>query len=59
MIGGIGSRISQLLSKYPVIVQNFGYPDEFIPHGKTELLLEQIGFTADKLSELIIQDNPA
>ncbi|MDD2229044.1 MAG: 1-deoxy-D-xylulose-5-phosphate synthase [Candidatus Cloacimonetes bacterium] len=57
IIGGIGSRISQLLSKYSVIVQNFGYPDEFITHGKTDLLLEQIGFTADKLSKLIMQDN--
>ncbi len=55
VIGGMGARISQLCSPYAVKVKNFGYPDEFVAHGKTNLLLDNIGFTPAKLSRNILQ----
>ncbi len=54
IIGGMGSQIAQLLSTQKVNVLNFGYPDHFIAHGKTEQLLELIGFTAPQLCEKIL-----
>ncbi|PKN71899.1 MAG: 1-deoxy-D-xylulose-5-phosphate synthase [Candidatus Cloacimonetes bacterium HGW-Cloacimonetes-3] len=56
-ISGMGAHITQLCSAYNTQVKNFGYPDEFVPHGKTELLLEKIGFTADNLSREILLDS--
>jgi len=56
VIGGMGSHIAQLLSAQAVTVHNFGYPDQFIAHGKTEQLLELIGFTAPQLLDKILQD---
>ncbi|HPH70991.1 MAG TPA: 1-deoxy-D-xylulose-5-phosphate synthase [Candidatus Cloacimonas sp.] len=55
VIGGMGARITQLLSTYPVKVINFGYPDSFIPHGKISELLDEIGFTPAKLYNKISQ----
>lgn len=55
IIGGMGSRISQLLSLYSVKVINFGYPDYFIAHGKISELLDEIGFTPQKLYDKITQ----
>ncbi len=49
IIGGTGSRISQLLAELPCKVVNFGYPDCFIQHGKTASLNELIGFTPTQL----------
>lgn len=46
-IGGIGSRILQLLAGEPCQVVNFGYPDSFVPHGKITELNELIGFTPE------------
>lgn len=56
IIGGIGSRIGQLLAEEDVKVINFGYPDHFVTHGKTALLNDLIGFTADKLYARIMKD---
>lgn len=53
IIGGVGSRISQLLSEQPSRVTNFGYPDNFVPHGKISELNDLIGFTPEKLAEKI------
>mgnify|MGYP000861210722 FL=1 len=49
VIGGIGSRIAQILAEQACRVLNFGYPDHFITHGKISELHDLIGFTADKL----------
>ena len=54
VIGGAGSRISQLLCNKNCKVINFGYPDHFIPHGKIELLNKEIGFTSEALSQRIL-----
>jgi len=55
IIGGAGARIAQLLWDKPSKVINFGYPDSFVPHGKTELLKQRIGFTPEALAGRIIQ----
>lgn len=56
IIGGMGAHVAQLLSSLPVKVKNFGYPDAFVTHGKTDLLLAEIGFTADAVAEQIMND---
>ena len=53
-IGGMGAHITQLLADCPAKVTNFGYPDRFIHHGNTALLLKQIGFTAEDLTREIL-----
>ena len=55
VIGGAGSKITQLLCNKACKVINFGYPDHFIPHGKIEQLNQEIGFTAEALSQRIIK----
>lgn len=55
VIGGAGSRITQLLCDKACKVINFGYPDRFIPHGKIEQLNQEIGFTAEALSKRILE----
>lgn len=54
VIGGTGSRIAQLLVAKPCQVVNFGYPDSFIAHGKTEQLNDMIGFTPETLAAGIL-----
>jgi deoxyxylulose-5-phosphate synthase len=54
LIGGVGAHITQILATSPATVRNFGYPDEFIPHGRTDLLLEKIGFTAEHIGKEIL-----
>jgi 1-deoxy-D-xylulose-5-phosphate synthase len=53
IIGGTGSRISQILSESKARVVNFGYPDRFILHGATAKLKEEIGFDAKSLAEAV------
>jgi 1-deoxy-D-xylulose-5-phosphate synthase len=53
VIGGVGARIAQLGCGHQAKVVNFGYPDEFIPHGKTALLKQQIGFTPESLARMV------
>jgi 1-deoxy-D-xylulose-5-phosphate synthase len=48
--GGFGSRVSEILSR-PVV--RLGLPDEFIPHGHRELLLDKAGLTAEGISASI------
>ena len=44
--GGFGSSIAMFYASKDVKVFSFGLPDEFVTHGKTEVLKEHIGFTA-------------
>lgn len=53
LISGVGARIAQLGCGHKARVINFGYPDEFIPHGKTALLKEKIGFTPENLARMV------
>ncbi len=53
VIGGTGARIAQLLGSKACRVTNFGYPDSFVAHGKTEQLNELIGFTPAQLAQAI------
>ena len=55
VIGGMGARIAQLLATEPVKIINFGYPDHFIAQGKNSELLDEIGFTPNKLHKQIVQ----
>lgn len=54
ILGGAGAHIAQMLCNKDVKVINFGYPDEFVPHGDTALLNQRIGFTAEELTKKIL-----
>jgi 1-deoxy-D-xylulose-5-phosphate synthase len=48
--GGFGSAVSGVI-KAPVV--KIGLPDEFIPHGKREQLLEKYGLNAQGIAQKI------
>jgi len=54
IISGAGAHIAQFLATTDIKVHNFGYPDAFVTHGKTPLLLQEIGFTAPDLTQAIL-----
>ena len=54
-LGGVGASIAQELSTAKAKIINFGYPDQFVPHGKINELLDRIGFTAETISTDILQ----
>ena len=54
IISGVGARIMQLLSGSAARIQNFGFPDRFIPHGATPALGELIGYNAPQLAQKVI-----
>jgi len=51
--GGFGSAVGELLQK-PVIA--LGLPDQFIPHGKRALLLENYGLTAAAIAARVSKE---
>ncbi len=53
-IGGLGARIAQELSNEAVRVCCFGYPDEFITHGKTNELIDLLQLNPDAIAARII-----
>ncbi len=55
-IGGFGAYFDLSLQNLDIKVKrlSLGIPDRFITHGKRELLLEEIGLTAQKIAEKIL-----
>ncbi len=55
LAGGFGSAILECISQLGQEnkVLNLGYPDEFIPHGSTEKLLENLKLTPEAIAEKI------
>jgi 1-deoxy-D-xylulose-5-phosphate synthase len=56
-IGGVGSRIAQLLAEHgvPTPVQGFGIPARFLDHGKRAQVLEEIGLTGQEISRQVVE----
>lgn len=54
VIGGMGSRLQQLLQFDNARIVNFGYPDQFITHGNTDILKELIGFQPNQLAGQVL-----
>jgi 1-deoxy-D-xylulose-5-phosphate synthase len=50
LIGGLGESIKALLSGSDAIVECIGLPDKFIEHGKSEVLREKYGLTAENIA---------
>ena len=50
VIGGVGAHIQQILQLENARVVNFGYPDTFITHGKSDILKDLIGFEPEQLA---------
>lgn len=48
--GGFGSAVAEIL-EVPVV--RIGLPDEFIPHGKRDLLLDKYGLTANRIADTV------
>lgn len=50
LYGGFGSAVDGYFSeRKSVTVRNFGYADEFIPHGGVDELMEEYGLSVDKI----------
>ena len=56
-IGGVGSRIAQVLAEHgvPTPVQGFGVPARFLDHGKRAQVLEEIGLTGQEISRQVVE----
>ena len=56
-IGGVGSRIAQVLAEHgvPTPVQGFGIPARFLDHGKRAQVLEEIGLTGQEISRQVVE----
>ena len=55
VIGGFGHQLAAELSDKPVKVINFAWPDEFIPQGSVDQLLDRYGLTPEKIAERICE----
>lgn len=55
-VGGIGTRIRQDLRAAGVdtAVTELGLPDEFLPHGSREFILEQVGLTPQHIARDVV-----
>ena len=55
VIGGFGHQLAAEFSDKPVKVMNFAWPDEFIPQGSVDQLLDRYGLTPEKIAERICE----
>lgn len=60
LTGGFGSGVSDMLAESGMMVDllKLGIPDEFIEHGKTELLFQCLNMDADSIMESILKRWP-
>lgn len=56
IIGGFGHQMAAYLADKPVKVINFAWPDEFIPQGSVDQLLDRYGLTPEKITERIYEE---
>ena len=56
LCGGFGSAVAEYLTGQdkPFHLLRLGLPDEFVEHGKVSQLFEQLGLTAQKMAEKIL-----
>jgi 1-deoxy-D-xylulose-5-phosphate synthase len=56
-VGGFGDAVSRLLRDHDVDmpVKAFGLPQEFLPHGTREQVLEEVGLTPQHVARQIIE----
>jgi 1-deoxy-D-xylulose-5-phosphate synthase len=54
--GGFGSGVEEVLVAYGFggRVLKFGWPDEFVPHGKSDVLMQKYGLTAGEITDVIV-----
>lgn len=61
LLGGFGDAVLELLQKEgaaipaSVKIKTLGIPDQFIEHGKREVLLDSLGLSAEKIKSEVIQ----
>jgi len=56
--GGFGSGVLEALERNEVSgveVRRIGIPDEFIPHGRRELLLRDVGLTPERIARRVLE----
>ena len=56
VIGGFGQQLAGYLANTDCKVINFAWPDEFIPQGSVDQLLERYGLTPEKITERIYKE---
>jgi 1-deoxy-D-xylulose-5-phosphate synthase len=62
LIGGFGSAVTELFEKWKAAgaqnipsVRTLGIPDQFIEHGKREVLLDGLGLSAEKMRDEVVR----
>jgi len=50
VMGGFGSAVMEAVAGAPVPVLAVGVPDRFVEHGKREILLDEVGLTAEAVA---------
>jgi 1-deoxy-D-xylulose-5-phosphate synthase len=55
VMGGLGTAIEEYISHkgYSLRVEKFGWPDEFITHGKVDAIYERYGLTPEAMAKRI------
>ena len=56
IVGGLGHQVAAYFADRPVKVLNFAWPDEFIPQGSVDELLERYGLTPEIITERIYEE---
>ena len=49
-LAGFGSAVLEVLDDSPARVLRLGIPDRFVDHGKRELLLDEVGLSAEHVA---------
>jgi 1-deoxy-D-xylulose-5-phosphate synthase len=59
LMGGFGSAVLESLADRDLLAQTrvirFGIPDEYVTHGKPNLLREEIGLTPEAIAQRVVQ----
>ncbi|MGI6705484.1 MAG: 1-deoxy-D-xylulose-5-phosphate synthase [Clostridia bacterium] len=58
LIGGLGSAVTEFLSQHLLMekqpdIMNLGIPDQFVPHGKVDILFDEMGLSPSRLATRI------
>ena len=56
LIGGLGSLVDSYFSESDKIIKNFAYPDEFIPHGSVNELMQKYGISINNVCDYILKN---
>ena len=59
LIGGLGSILNNFIARrgYPIRIDNFGVPDQFVHHGSHAQIMDKLGLTSAKIFEKVYSES--